>query len=59
MKNYFQSWSRKALIAAAVLASFASVTRYAGISIIAAGVFFFIDGYEDAGTQKNKRYFII
>ena len=37
MHRYFQSYSRKALIAAAVIASVASVTRYAGITIIGTG----------------------
>lgn len=37
MHRYFQSYSRKALIAAAVIASLASVTRYAGVTIIATG----------------------
>ena len=37
MHRYFQSYSRKALIAAAVIASLASVTRYAGITIIGTG----------------------
>jgi len=35
--RYFQSYSRKALIAAAVMASLASITRYAGITIIGTG----------------------
>ena len=35
--RYFQLYSRKALIAAAVIASLASVTRYAGITIIGTG----------------------
>jgi hypothetical protein len=37
LHNYFQSYSRKVLIAVAVIASLASITRYAGIVIIAAG----------------------
>ena len=37
MRSYFQSYSRKALAAAAVIASIASVTRYAGITIIGTG----------------------
>jgi hypothetical protein len=37
MHRYFQSYSRKALIAAAVVASLASVTRYAGVTIIGTG----------------------
>jgi hypothetical protein len=37
MRRYFQSYSRKALIATAIIVSLASVTRYAGITIIATG----------------------
>ncbi|MDP4263867.1 MAG: hypothetical protein Q8941_15170 [Bacteroidota bacterium] len=37
LHRYFQSYSRQALIAAAVIVSFASVTRYAGVTIIATG----------------------
>jgi len=37
MHQYFQSYDRKALITAAVIASLASVTRYAGITIIGTG----------------------
>ena len=37
MHRYFQSYSRKALVAAALIASLASVTRYAGITIIGTG----------------------
>jgi len=54
MKNYFQSWSRKALIAAAVLASFASVTRYAGICIILAGALFLLLDMKMPLRQKIK-----
>lgn len=36
--RYFQTYSRKALIAAAIIASFACVTRYAGITFIGCGV---------------------
>ncbi|MEO8413510.1 MAG: hypothetical protein ABI472_07610 [Ginsengibacter sp.] len=37
MHRYFQYYSRKALIAAAIIASFAAVTRYAGVTIIGTG----------------------
>jgi hypothetical protein len=37
LHRYFQSYSRNALIAAAMMASLACVTRYAGITIIATG----------------------
>jgi hypothetical protein len=37
MHHYFRSHNRKALIAAAVIASLVSVTRYAGITIIGTG----------------------
>ena len=37
MHRYFHSYSRKALVAAAVIASIASITRYAGITVIAMG----------------------
>ena len=37
MRRYFQSDSTKALITAAVIASIASITRYAGVTIIASG----------------------
>lgn len=37
MRRYFQTHSRKPLIAAAVITSVACVTRYAGITIIATG----------------------
>ncbi|MEO8768790.1 MAG: hypothetical protein ABI402_01850 [Ferruginibacter sp.] len=37
MRSYFQSYSRKALAAAAIIASIASVTRYAGVTIIGTG----------------------
>jgi hypothetical protein len=37
MHQYFQSYSRKMLIVVAVIASLASITRYAGIVIIATG----------------------
>jgi hypothetical protein len=37
MHRYFQSYSRRALIAAAVIAALASVTRYAGITVIGMG----------------------
>jgi hypothetical protein len=37
LHRYFQSCSRKVLIAAALIASLASVTRYAGVTIIATG----------------------
>ncbi|MCW3091285.1 MAG: hypothetical protein JWP81_2354 [Ferruginibacter sp.] len=37
MRSYFQHYSRKALIAAALIASLAAVTRYAGVIVIATG----------------------
>jgi len=37
MHRYFQSYSRKALVAAALIASMASITRYAGITLIGTG----------------------
>ncbi|MEO6548366.1 MAG: hypothetical protein ABIN94_10215 [Ferruginibacter sp.] len=37
MRNYLQSYSRKVLIIAALVASLAAVTRYAGVIIIATG----------------------
>ena len=37
LHHYFKSYSRKALIAAAFIAALASVTRYAGVTIIATG----------------------
>jgi len=54
MKNYFQAWSRKALIAAAALASLASVARYAGISIILAGALFLLIDMKIPFRQKIK-----
>jgi hypothetical protein len=38
MHRYFQTYSRKFLIAAAIITSFACVTRYAGITIIGTGI---------------------
>src|SRR6185295_19376323 len=38
LHRYFQSYSRSALIAAGIIASLASVTRYAGVTIIGTGV---------------------
>ena len=37
LRRYFQNYSRKVLIAAAIITSLACVTRYAGITIIATG----------------------
>lgn len=37
LHRYFQSYSRKLLIVAAIIASLASITRYAGITIIGTG----------------------
>jgi hypothetical protein len=37
MRRYFQSYSRRALIIAAAIAAFATVTRYAGVTLIATG----------------------
>jgi hypothetical protein len=38
MHRYFQTHSRKVLIAAAIIAAMASITRYAGVTMIAAGL---------------------
>ena len=37
LHRYFQSYSRRALIAVSIIASLASVTRYAGVTIIGTG----------------------
>lgn len=37
LQRYFKTYSRKALIAAAIITAFACVTRYAGITIIGTG----------------------
>lgn len=42
LHRYFQSYSRRVLIAAAVIAAIASVTRYAGIVIIGTGGLFLL-----------------
>jgi len=39
LRNYFESHSRKLLVAAALIASLASITRYSGVAIIATGGF--------------------
>jgi len=54
IKKYFQSYSNKALIIAAILASIASVTRYAGISVILAGILFLVLDMKMPVKQKIK-----
>lgn len=54
IKKYFQSYSRKALSMAATLASIASITRYAGISVILAGILFLVLDMKMPVKQKIK-----
>ena len=53
MHRYFQSYSRKALIAAAVIASLASVTRYAGVTIIGTGAILLLLDMKLAAREES------
>ncbi|KAA9038469.1 hypothetical protein FW778_12970 [Ginsengibacter hankyongi] len=54
MHRYFQMYSRKALIAAAVITSLACVTRYAGITIIGTGIILLLLDTKLAFPRKLK-----
>lgn len=54
MHRYFQSYSRKALIAAAIIASVASVTRYAGVTIIGTGAILLLLDMKLPGRRKLR-----
>ena len=54
MHHYFQSYSRKALIAAIVITSIAAITRYAGITIIGTGFILIIADTKHPLQQRIK-----
>ena len=58
MRNYFRSHSILALLAMAMVVAFAFVTRYAGISLLGAGVFLLLFDGELSLRKKLQHIFI-
>lgn len=58
MRRYFQSNSVKALVASAIITSFACITRYAGIVIIGTGAIFILFNSKRTLLEKLKDEFL-
>lgn len=54
MHKYLQTHARSSLVTAAIIASVASVTRYAGITIIGAGIIFILLDMKSSLRQRLK-----
>ncbi len=56
--RYLQTYSRKILIAAAIITSFACITRYAGVTIIATGIILLLLDSKLSVNRKIKDIFL-